>query len=279
MKEPFVGSDAVAAGLLTPYALRSRYTRVFPDVYIRPDMPTSARLKAEAAFRWTGGGGIIAGRSAAAMHRSKYVDASKPAEIIYGNRHAPKGIRTWADTIDDDEVTVVDGLRVTTPARTALDLACRNSIDLAVEFIDALANATGLKTADVDLLAQRYPGRRGIRQVAGILDLVDAGSQSPRESWLRLLLIREGFPRPRTQIPVYDATGYAVAYLDMGWDDIKVAVEYEGDHHRTDRRQFHHDIRRYEEVAELGWIAVRVTAEDSKVDVVRRVNDARARRM
>ena len=76
-----------------------------------------------------------------------------------------------------------------------------------------------------------------------------------------------------------DPAGYAKYYLDMGWDDIKVAVEYEGDHHRTDRRQFHHDIRRYEEIAELGWITVRVTAEDSRVDVVRRVNDARARRM
>lgn len=279
MKAPFVGSDAVAAGLLTPYALRSRYTRVFPDVYIRPDTPTTARLKAEAAYRWARGDGILAGRSAAAMHRAKYVDSHKPAEMIYGNRHAPKGIRTWADAIGDDEIAVVDGLRVTTPARTALDLARRNSIDPAVEAIDALANATELKTADVELLAQRYGGRRGIRQVAPALDLVDPGSQSPRESWLRLLLIRKGFPRPRTQIPVYDSTGYAVAYLDMGWDDIKVAVEYEGDHHRTDRRQFHHDIRRYEEIAELGWITVRVTAEDSRVDVVRRVNDARARRM
>ena len=57
--------------------------------------------------------------------------------------------------------------------------------------------------------------------------------------------------------------------LDMGWEDIEVAVEYEGDHHRTDRRQFNRDIARIDALTELGWIVVRVTAEDIPGGIMR----------
>jgi hypothetical protein len=183
------------------------------------------------------------------------------------------------DRIENDEICVIDGMRVTTPARTALDLACRLPIDPAVAAIDALARATRLKMADVELLVERYRGRHGIRRARAALDLVDPGAESPRETWLRLLLIRAGFPRPQTQIPVYNEFGVLVAELDMGWEDIKVAAEYEGDHHRTNPTRFNKDIRRYEDVTELGWIDVRVTVRDTEGSVIQRVGAARARRM
>ena len=65
----------------------------------------------------------------------------------------------------------------------------------------------------------------------------------------------------------------------MGWEDIKVAVEYEGDHHRTDRRQFNRDIARVDALTELGWIVVRVTVEDVPGGILRRVAVAWARRV
>lgn len=144
--------------------------------------------------------------------------------------------------------------------------------------ITARVKATELKPVDIEMLARRYPGRRGIRKVGPVVDLIDSGSQSPRETWLRLLLVRAGFPRPQTQIPVYDATGYPFAVLDMGWEDIKVAAEYDGDHHRTDRRQYRRDIERHEELRDAGWHVIRVTAEDTPLSIVRRVRDARGRR-
>ena len=132
--------------------------------------------------------------------------------------------------------------------------------------------------ADVELLAERYKGRRGIRRARRALSLVDAGAESPRETWLRLLLIRNGFPAPQTQIPVHDEYGQLVAVLDMGWEEMKLAVEYEGDHHRTDRRQFNKDITRLETLTDLGWIVVRVTAEDTEGGVNARVRAAWDRR-
>ena len=167
---------------------------------------------------------------------------------------------------------------MTTPARTALDIACRYPLGKAVAAIDALARATHLKMADVELLADRYKGRRGIRKARTVLDLADPGAESPQETWLRLLVIRNGFPRPKTQIPVHAEYGVLVAVLDMGWEDIKVAADYEGDHHRTDRRRFNRDFRRHEDVTELGWIDVRVTSQDTEGGIVQRLAAAFARR-
>ena len=91
------------------------------------------------------------------------------------------------------------------------------------------------------MLMQRYGPVRGVRQLRELLPLVDPGAASPKESWLRLLLIDNGFPIPETQIPVLD--GYVpFAFLDMGWRHIHLAVEYDGDQHRTDRPQYVKDI-------------------------------------
>ena len=110
------------------------------------------------------------------------------------------------------------------------------------------------------------------------LELVDGGSQSPKETWLRLVLIRAGFPRPQTQIAVRNEWGWAEAYLDLGWEDIKVAAEYDGDHHRSSRTQYVKDIRRLEMLERRGWIVIRVVAEDGVAHIVDRVRRARASR-
>lgn len=277
MEEAFVGSEAVASGRLSAYALRSRCVPVYPDIYLAADAEVTAVTRAHAAWLWSRRRGVLAGQSAAALHGAKWINSAKPAELIYDNRHRPVGIRTWADRLAEDEVEVIDGMRVTTPARTALDLACRCPLDAAVAAIDALAHATNLKVADVELPAQRYRGRRGIRKARAVLNLVDAGSESPRETWLRLLLIRAGYPRPTTQIPVYDEYGVLVAVLDMGWEDIKVAADYDGNYHR-DPVRFNKDIRRHDEITDLGWIDVSVTSRDTEGGILQRIAKAWARR-
>ena len=278
MGVPFIGSEAIASRAITPYALRSRFVALYPDVYIALDSDVTAVDRARAAWLWSGRQGAIAGQSAAAFHGAKWVDGRRPAELLWPNRRPPKGIHTWSDRVADDEVEVIDGIRLTTPARTALDLACRYPAGKAVAAVDSLARASQLKIADVELLIERHKGRRGIRKARRVLDLVDPGAESPQETWLRLLAIRNGFPRPQTQIPVYDEFGVFLAVLDLGWEVVKIAMDYEGEHHRIDRRRFNHDIRRAETVAGLGWVDIRVTAEDTEVGIVRRLSAAWSRR-
>lgn len=278
MAEPFIGSEAVANGGVVKSALRTRYTRVFHDVYVRRGTELTLEIRAHAAWLWSGRRGIIAGLSAAALHGANWVDVGAPLEIIHSNRNPLAGLRVRGDRIEQDEVGLADGIPVTSPARTALDLACWYSTGEAVAAIDALARAVEVKTADVEMLVRRYPGRRGMRRGHTALGLVDPGAQSPRETWLRLLLIDAGLPRPQTQIRVDDQFGKPIGYLDMGWEEVKVGVEYDGEQHRNDRRQYTWDIRRHEMLEHRGWIIVRVVAGDQRADIIRRVSAALARR-
>ncbi len=279
MDEAFIGSEAVAAGITTHSQLRSRYSRVFRDVYVLRGTELTPVLRAHAAWLWSRRRGVIAGFSAAAFHGSRWIDATRAVDIIHDNRHPLAGLQIWSDRLASDEIESVAGTAVTTPVRTALDLACWYPTTTAVAALDDLVRVTELKLADVEMLSVRYHGRRGIERARTSLNLVDAGAQSPKETWLRLVLVSAGLPRPQTQIPVYDDSGDAIAYLDMGWGDVMVAVEYDGEQHRSDRRQYAWDIRRSEMVERRGWILVRVVAGDRPADIVRRVRAARARRL
>ncbi|HET9890340.1 MAG TPA: hypothetical protein VFQ42_07550, partial [Mycobacterium sp.] len=209
---------------------------------------------------------------------SKWVDDRRAVELIHNNHHCAAGLQLHRDTVEAGEIELVDGVPVTSPTRTALDLGCWYPTMTAVAGIDALAAATEVKAADVEKLAQRYAGRRGIARARQAAELFDSGAQSPKESWLRIVLIEAGLPRPQTQIPIFSEFGSAIAYLDMGWQDVKVAVEYDGDHHRSDRSQFGWDIRRLERLQREGWVVIRVVAGDRPGDIVRRVRSARAGR-
>jgi very-short-patch-repair endonuclease len=278
MTEPFLGSEARTAGTLTRHELRSRYRALHQDVYILRDAELTPILRAKACWLRSRRRGILAGFSASALHGSKWIDPKSPAAIIDTNRRPARGVQVWEERIQSDEITVLDGMRVTTPARTALDLARRYPTAVAVAAIDALVQATEMKIVDVEPLIDRYRGRHGMTAARAALELVDGGAQSPKETWLRLQLVNAGFPRPQTQIPVRNEWGWAKAYLDMGWEDIKVAVEYDGDQHRSSRSQYVKDIRRLEMLERTGWIVVRVIAEDRLDDTLRRVAQARARR-
>jgi hypothetical protein len=278
MQQPFVGSEAVARGDVTKAELRSRYRRVFRDVYLAPGLDLTPELRAKAGWLWSRRRAVVAGLTASALHGAKWVDASQPIELIHDNRHRLPGLQIRGDLASDDEIVKMAGIPVTTPERTALDLACWYPLEQALVAVDALASATSLKILDVERLAARYPGRRGTATARAVFDLVDAGAESPRETLLRLLIIEAGLPRPDTQIQIYDRCGYLVARADMGWPDLRIAIEYEGDHHRTDERQFNRDIVRIEQMQSAGWIVIRVTAKDRPDQVLSRIRAAIARR-
>lgn len=278
MQTPFIGREALDAGDLTRHHLRTRFVTVYPGVYVARETQLTARLRAEAAWLWSTRRAVLAGRSAAALHGAKWIDAMAPAELLHHNRHAPPGIRVWADAIVDDEIAVIKGMRVTTAARTALDLASRNPTDQAVAAVDALLRATRCTLAEVESTVARSHGRKGIRRARAVLELVDGGSQSPRETWLRLLVVRAGFPPPQTQVPVRNEYGVVIAHLDLGWEDEKIGLEYEGAHHRLSREQFAYDIRKHEQIRELGWNVLRVTSMDAPATVLNRLAELRASR-
>jgi Protein of unknown function (DUF559) len=273
-REPFLGTDALASGALSRHQLRTRYRAILPNVYLANDVELSLHLRACAAWLWSRRTATLVGAAAAALHGSKWIPDAVPVELIHNNTRPPPGVLTRRDALLEGEAQVIDGRAVSTPERTAFDIGRRGAIRSAVVRLDALARATGFKVDDVLRIASRHPRSPGLRRLETALELVDPGSQSPRESYLRLLLIDAGFPRPHTQIPVHGVDGLPIAYLDLGWEEHMVAVEYDGDQHRTDRRQYVKDVRRAELLERMGWIVVRVVAEDQPAAIVRRVRDA-----
>jgi hypothetical protein len=277
MDGAFRGSEALRQGKLTRYQLRAGFRAIYPDVYLPRYATPSLRIRSEAAWLWSARRGVLAGLAAAALHGSDWIDDDEPVELICRNQHAPAGVVSRNQRLAECEIDCIAGLPVTNAVRTAFDLARRLPPGDAVARIDALMRATSCRVEDVLRLAEQYPGARGLRQLRTALPLVDAGAASPKETWLRLLVVRAGLPAPETQIPVVKHYRI-VAMLDMGWEGFKVALEYDGDQHRSSRRQYVRDLRRLKALEDCGWIVIRVIAEDRPKDVVRRVREALRRR-
>lgn len=274
MTAPFLGSEALAAGTLNRHHLRTRFETLYPNVYVPKATGLTLEQRTVGAWLWSGRRGVIAGPAAAALHGAKWIDPSIPIDLIHDNPRQPRGITTRRDTLLPGETVDIGEMMLTSAARTAFGIGRRSPVNRGVAHLDALLRATGCTVADVADPAGRHRGVRGLRRLETTLPLVDPGSQSPKETSLRLFIVRDGLPKPTTQIPVLAEDGTPLAYLDMGWEEWMVAVEYDGDQHRTDRRQYVKDIRRLEMLAELGWIVIRVVAEDGPAEIRRRIRAA-----
>ncbi|ETW22677.1 hypothetical protein [Mycobacterium gastri] len=273
MTAVFIGSEAVSSRKVTRHELQRWYRPVYPGVYAPRRHNLSLRDRTIGAWLWSGRRAVISGIAASALHGAQWIDDDVAIELAWSNTRPPRGLVVRDEVLADDEVTRVVGLPVTTLARTAYDLGRHLPRGQAVARLDALMRATPFSTEDVFLLAKRYAGARGVRRLRAVLPLIDAGAASPKETWLRLLLIDAGFPLPSTQIPV-QRDWRLIAMLDMGWEKYQVAAEYDGDQHRTDRRRYAHDQRRLRTLAQLGWLIIRVIAEDRSDEVIARVRNA-----
>ena len=185
-----------------------------------------------------------------------------PVELAYDNRKPPAQIVVHTDTLAAHEILTDDGIPVTTPARTAFDIGRRTASRLhAIQRLDALTNATDIKIVDIEAVISEHPGSPGLLRLRRVLPLVDGGAESPQETRTRLALIDARLPRPQTQIRVFDEYGDFVARLDMGYEDLRVGIEYDGPQHWTDRVQRDRDIDRYSGLLDLGWTIIRVSSE------------------
>jgi hypothetical protein len=93
------------------------------------------------------------------------------------------------------------------------------------------------------------------------LSLLSPHSASPPESHMRLQLQAWGFPQPALDYDVYDLHGRLLGCSEIAFPDFKVALEYEGDHHRTSQKQWNRDIEKVHDYTVAGWITIRVTGQ------------------
>ncbi|MGH3723859.1 MAG: endonuclease domain-containing protein [Mycobacterium sp.] len=277
MGDPFIGTEALESGLVTRRSLQRNFTRLYPNVYVPAGSLVNASDRANAAWLWSGRRAVVTGRSASALLGSKWVDAIASAELTHGRRRAPGLITLYQDTLSADEIVQLGEPAVTTSARTAFDIGRRMAFVPALIHLDALSRATQFDVPDVAALIDRHAGTRGLVQLRRLLAMVDGGAESPQETRTRLLIVRSGMPKPTTQIRVTDESGGVIARIDMGWEEWKVGVEFDGAQHWTDPAQRARDIDRTAELEALGWRLVRVNSEMLRYregTVITRVGDA-----
>ena len=226
---PFVGSEPLSTGIISERrAMRRLYEPVYPNVYTPRHIEVPARASA---------GG-------------------------HDNRRPPPDLVVRTERVLPDEIVELGGMRVTTPARAAFDLGCHiTSRILAVQRVDALADATDVKPFDIEAVIAAHPGARGLPRVHHVLPLMDSGAESPQETVARLVLIDAGLPPPKTQFNVFDEFGQFVARLDMAYDEVKVGIEYDGSQHWSDPAVRQRDIDAQFALNELGWLVIRVSRD------------------
>lgn len=126
-----------------------------------------------------------------------------------------------------DEIVRVGGYRVTSPGRTALDMARQFGFVTGTMIADA-ALAGGVTPAQMADLARRGAGRRGNAMAWTVTDFADGRSESPGESLMRAKLHRLECAPTDLQVTINNSHGDFVARCDYGWLEHGVVGEYDG---------------------------------------------------
>ncbi len=164
------------------------------------------------------------------------------------------------------------GVRVTTAAQTFLDLSpVLGLVDLVV-LGDSLVRNGRCTPEELRVTATGHRGRGAVlaRRAA---DLVRAEVDSPMESRARVLVVLGGLPEPAVNLKVREA-GRVLYRIDMGYEEVRVGLEYDGRHHAEDEHQWGHDIRRREHLDARDWRLLVLRSPDiyrTPRDTLRRV--------
>ncbi|GAA5151614.1 hypothetical protein GCM10023321_18960 [Pseudonocardia eucalypti] len=242
----------------------SAYHRVWPDVYLPAAVVLDLEARSRAAYLWARRwGGVLGGYSACALLGADCPPRDAPAEIVVTTSHlrAPRGIRLRQDDLAAHECREVRGVEVTTPLRTAYDLARRGSLEDAVVAVDELAGRFHFAPEELLVMAERHAGARGCRRLPEVVELAEPRAESVMETRLRLVLVLAGLPRPVVQHRVRDRSGRLVATEDLAYPEHRIALEYEGHEHFTPERSAR-DAYRYTRLQDLGWRVYRYSRRD-----------------
>ncbi|MEU8305431.1 hypothetical protein AB0C84_17905 [Actinomadura sp. NPDC048955] len=171
---------------------------------------------------------------------------------------APSPITPDSVELPPEHVVRESDVRLTCPARTALDCARWLPRYEAVAALDQFLRRD-VDVGELTAMARTLRGYRGNNRLRQILRLGDRGAASPGESWVRVAVVDTGFPLPETQIPVQGPQGHSL-YIDLGYREFRVGLEYDGERHHTGREARNHDARRRDWLAkEMGWDVIPVT--------------------
>ena len=260
---PFTTAEAIAAGI-TPTQLQSRYFRqVFRGVWVTHDAADTREHRLASARLVIPPRGRLRGLTAAWLHGAdvrRLDDLDVHVGFAEGERIRNRpGIVVCQETLDDEDIVVIDGLRVTSPIRTAFDCLRWLRHPEGVVVADALAHLGLASVAELRLYFASKKRLRNLRIGERLVDLIEPLTESPMETRMRMALIDGGLPRPKPQHEVHRSVGGFVGRLDLAYPEATVGVEYDGADHWKQRRE---DDRRRAAIRACGWEVLVFSADD-----------------
>lgn len=282
LSRPFTVAEARAAGLTRDVLRSKRFWTPVRGVHVSTDLRVDHLLRCHAVSLVVTDAVVSHVSAAMLMRLPLPPDVVADRVEVTCARLPPRmrGVRGHVGEVGADVRALPCGVRMTSGARTWADLAGLLALDDLVVLGDALLSGGWSTLAGLSAMAQR-PGRRGTRRLREALPLVEPRTDSRMETRLRLLVVRSGLPRPVAGRDVV-VDGDWLARPDLSYPQLRIAIEYDGDHHRVDRRQWQRDIARRRLLEDAGWLLIVVTADDvlrhpqALVERIRRALDDRA---
>ncbi|MCH5643171.1 DUF559 domain-containing protein [Gordonia sp. ABSL49_1] len=179
--------------------------------------------------------------------------------------------------LDAADIVMIDGIKVTSPLRTAFDLLRIKPAWRALGYVSMLARAVEIDPKELLRYAQRQRHVRHVVQARELALLVDKRAESPPECWVAHLMFKAELPTPDVQIKVADESGWVFAKIDLGYEALRIGIEYDGEDFHSTPEQQAHDEERQAKLEELGWIIIRVDKKRLREDpfgVVVEINTA-----
>lgn len=264
ISNPFTLADAKLAGFsrdeVRSLARRGDVRELVRGTYVAADVPDSLGLRAAALRRVVPPRAVACRRTAAWLYGVDVLALgahlqTPPVEMLVPAGTAAlrrQGVLGYSALLDDDEVTEIDGVLVTTPLRTTLDLGRWLPLIDGVPAIDAMLHHQVVSVEALHSGLARLRGHRHKLRLQEAIELADSRAESPQESRLRVrLVVYAKLPRPEVQYVVPVAGGRF--RLDLAYVEVKVAVEYDGTEHHSADADVAYDTWRRAVLRGMGW--------------------------
>jgi hypothetical protein len=283
----FSGRQAIDRGLTRPM-LRSRVAagrlhRVDHDVFHVAGAEVTWHAKVLASLLAAGEGAVASHRAAAALWGIEGFPAGTPELTVpRGRRFRRAGVMVHESTdIDRAGRRTRDGITVTDPARTILDLARRTADKKLLQAIESARRQRLTSWAELVATLAKHArrGRPGIRRLRRVIT-ANAHREEVTDSTFELLvialLLEHGLPEPVVHHRILDSDGRLIAEVDLAYPGLKIAIELDGGVHR-EREVFERDRPRQNGIVLGGWIVLRFTWKtlvERPDEIVRAVQEA-----
>ncbi|NRQ50320.1 endonuclease domain-containing protein [Aeromicrobium stalagmiti] len=254
---PFTLAWAASRGYTRRMLQGRRFQMLLPTVYASADLELTRRLMIEAALLATPDHCVASHQSALALYGIDVGDDLLPH--VSTARQEPLRIRgVTTHRLAAVKSRDVDGWRALSPELALSTAATQLSLVDLVIAVDSSYQRRLVTPGRLDHFLHHHHGA-GVRKARRALHLASDRAESPRETYVRLMLELAGLPPLECNVSYGDEDG-VIARIDLSWSRWKIAIEYDGRQHGLSLAQRERDVRRREQMERLGWVFIVVTA-------------------